>query len=260
MFRSPFTIARHLSLGRPFFPRSTPEKAGDNCFRVFTQSPFPSPQSSMPTPFLCRWLIPVILCLSITTLATPARAHRVLVFAFAQDDTIHTESKFVGSGAVQKGQVQVQDKASGKVLVTGTTDDQGKFFFKIPPEAVSERLDLLIIVGASLGHQGEWLLKADSYLPKTDKMAAAAPNVPKPVTPSSPAAGTPGTKVAAVDQQALEEVLNNVMERQLGPIKDMLADLTVRRRTFPEIIGGLGYIAGIFGVVAYFMSKKQPKP
>jgi nickel transport protein len=63
-----------------------------------------------------------------------------------------------------------------------------------------------------------------------------------------------------VDQQALEEALNKVMDRQLAPIREMLADLTLRRRTFPEIIGGLGYIAGIFGVVAYFMSKKQPRP
>ncbi len=80
------------------------------------------------------------------------------------------------------------------------------------------------------------------------------------MAPSTSAAGTPGAKVATVDQQALEEALNKVLERQLAPIKEMLTDLTVRRRTFPEIIGGLGYIIGIFGVVAYFMSKKQPKP
>jgi nickel transport protein len=207
-----------------------------------------------------RYFFAVTFGLSLLALASPASAHRVLVIAFAEGDTIYTESKFVGSGPVQKGQVQVLDKAGGKVLVNGATDEQGKFSFKIPPEAVAERLDLLIIVGASLGHQGEWLLKADSYLPKTEKMVTAAPDAPNRVMPPSSAAGSSGTKVAADDQQALEEALNRVMERQLAPIKEMLMDLTVRRRTLPEIIGGLGYIAGIFGVVAYFMSKKQPKP
>ena len=164
----------------------------------------------------------------------------------------------MGSGPVQKGDVKVQDKKNGKVLLTGTTDEKGKFSFKIPPEAVSERLDLLIIVGASLGHQGEWLLKADKYLPKTEIMATDAPESIFQWRRLL-RGGTPGAK-SAVDQQALEEAVNKVLERQLAPIKEMLADLTVRRRTFPEIIGGLGYIIGIFGVVAYFMSKKQPKP
>jgi nickel transport protein len=214
--------------------------------------------SSQPATRNTRYFIAIMLCLCFCSVATPALAHRVLVFAFAQGDTIHTESTFVGSGAVQKGEVRVQDKASGKVLLTGATDEQGKFSFKIPPEAASGRLDLLISVGASLGHQGEWLLKADSYLPQTDKTAAAA--APAPAWPSPAAAGTPGAKVATIDQQALEEALNKVLDRQLTPIREMLADLSVRRRTLPEIISGLGYILGIFGVVAYFMSKKQPKP
>jgi nickel transport protein len=202
-----------------------------------------------------RGQVAAMVCLGLISLASPALAHRVLVFAFVQGDTIHTESKFVGSGAVQKGEVQVQDKATGNVLVTGATDEQGKFAFNIPPEAVSQRLDLLISVGASLGHQGEWLLKADSYLPKTAKTAAASSAVPAPA-----GAGTPGAKLATIDQQALEEALDKILDRQLTPIREMLADLSVRRRTLPEIIGGLGYIIGIFGVVAYFMSKKQPKP
>ena len=204
-------------------------------------------------------MLPPCSVLFLLTWPSPALAHRVLVYAFAEGDTIHTESKFVGSGPVQKGDVKVQDQKDGTVLLTGTTDEKGKFSFKIPPEAVSERSDLLIIVGASLGHQGEWLLKADNYLPRTGVKATGAPESHTGVASPASGAGTPGAKIGAVDQQALEEAMNKVMERQLAPIKEMLADLSVRRRTFPEIIGGLGYIVGIFGVVAYFMSKKQPK-
>jgi nickel transport protein len=206
------------------------------------------------------WLTVAFLCFGLLTLAPPALAHQVLVYAFAEGDTIRTESKFAGSGPVQKGEIQVQDKKSAHVLLTGTTDDQGKFSFKIPSEAAAQRMDLLIVLNASMGHQGEWLLKADSYLPKLPAPVAAVPGAPAPAEPSSSGSGSPGAKVVTVDQQALEEALNRVMERQLAPIKEMLLDLNVRRRTLPEIIGGLGYIAGIFGVVAYFMSKKQPRP
>jgi nickel transport protein len=235
--------------------RKTSGKGGDNY--LLTQSSVLSPQSLK---IFSRRPASIILCLCLLTISSPALAHRMLVFAFVEGDTIHTESKFVGSGAVQKGEVKVQDKKTGKVLLSGTTDEKGKFSFKIPPEAVSERLDLLIVVGASLGHQGEWLLKADSYLPKNIKTAGVAANTPTPGPRSPSAAGVSGAKIATVDQQALEDALNKALERQLAPVKEMLADLTVRRRTFPEIIGGLGYIMGIFGVVAYFMSKKQPKP
>lgn len=200
-----------------------------------------------------------IFCLGVIFMASPALAHRVLVFAYTEGDTIHTESKFVGSGPVQQGEVKVEDRRDGRVLLTGATDENGKFSFKIPPAAVAERLDLLIVVGASMGHQGEWLLKADKYLPGTGGKAAAAPEAGVKTASASPGVGSSGGKVGAVEQQALEEALNKVLERQLAPIKEMLSDMSVRRRTFPEIIGGLGYIVGIFGVVAYFMSKKQPR-
>lgn len=205
--------------------------------------------------------IAALLVFFLLCLAAPAQAHRVLVFAFAEGDTIHTESKFVGSGAVQKGQVLVQDKKTGQTLLTGTTDDQGKFSFKIPPEAVSGKLDLLIVTEAAMGHKGEWLLKAETYL-AGGKPAAPAPAVPTPgaPAPSAPAPVGSGARAASLDQQALEAALDKSLERHLAPLKEMLTEMSVRRTSLADIIGGLGYIAGIFGVVAYFMSKKQPKP
>jgi nickel transport protein len=254
----PSSRTRPQSLDRPCVVQRTPGKVDDNY--LFTQSSVLSPKSSQIPQSSKYRLASAFLCLCLLAWSSPALAHRVLVFAFAEGTMIHTESKFVGSGPVQKGEVQVQDKKTGQVILTGTTNDQGKFSFKIPSEAVAGRLDLLIVVGASMGHQGEWLLKADSYLPGAQEMTTAAAPVTAAQTMPSPTAATPGAKAAALDQQALEEALNKTLERQLAPIREMLMELTVRRRTLPEIIGGLGYIAGIFGVVAYFMSKKQPKP
>jgi nickel transport protein len=208
-----------------------------------------------------RYLIAAMFGLSLLILASPALAHRVLVFAFAEGDTIHTESKFVGSGAVQKGQVLVQDKKTGQTLLTGTTDDQGKYSFKIPPEAMAGKLDLLIVTEAAMGHKGEWLVKADSYLSGVKSTTAAAgPGVSTPATPAASPPVASGAKAASVDQQALEAALDKSLERHLAPLKEMLTDLTIHRTSFTDIIGGLGYILGIFGLVAYFMSKKQPKP
>ena len=186
---------------------------------------------------------------------TPALAHRVLVFAYAEGDTIHTESKFIPSTPVRQGKILVLDQKTGKELLTGQTDDQGKFSFKIPADAVAQKLDLKIVVEAAMGHRGEWLLKADSYLSGATPGKAAAP-APAPAT--APAAAAP--KAANVEAQALEAALNKALERQLAPIKEMLTDLTVHRTSLTDIIGGIGYILGLCGLGAYFLSKKKNNP
>jgi nickel transport protein len=104
------------------------------------------------------WVQGVFLMLIICAFTTPALAHRVLVFAYTEGDTVHTESKFVPNTPVRQGRILVLDQKTGKELLTGQTDDKGKFSFKIPPEA--QKLDLKIVMEASMGHRGEFLLKA----------------------------------------------------------------------------------------------------
>jgi nickel transport protein len=111
------------------------------------------------------WVLGVFLALVACALATPALAHRVNIFAYAEGNTIHTESKFVPSTPVKQGKILVLDAKTGKELLTGQTDDQGKFSFAIPSEAKAQKMDLKIVVEAAMGHRGEWLLKADKYLP-----------------------------------------------------------------------------------------------
>ena len=212
----------------------------------------------------------VTFLLVLCALATPALAHRVLVFAYAEGDTIHTESKFVPDTPVRQGKVMVLDAKSGQELLTGQTDDKGKFSFKIPAEATAEKMDLKIVVEAAMGHRGEWLLKAGSYLSGVQSVsppspgAAPTPDRPPadtgkmPVLPTKgESSGGQGSQAVSFDQQALEAALNKVMERQLAPIKEMLTELTIHRTTLTDIIGGLGWIMGLFGLWAYFAGKKR---
>lgn len=200
------------------------------------------------------WVQAVFLILIIGAFATPALAHRVLIFAYAEGDTIHTESKFVPNTPVRQGKILVLEEKTGKVMLTGQTDDQGKFSFKIPPEASAQKLDLQIVVEAAMGHRAEWLLKAGSYLAGVKTENAAAPALPAPAATPAPIA--PRAK-ASVDRQMLEEVVNTALERQLAPVKEMLTELTIHRTSLPDILGGIGYILGLFGLWAYCLSKRK---
>jgi nickel transport protein len=203
------------------------------------------------------WVQGLLMLLLLGTLSTPARAHRVLVFAYAEGDTIHTESKFIPNTPVRQGKIMVQDAKTGQELLNGQTDDQGKFSFKIPAQAAAQKMDLKIVGEAAMGHRGEWLLKAASYLggPQAAGTPAPAAAAPAPAATATPA--PVAAKAGNIDQQALETALNKVLERQLAPINEKLTDLTIHRTSLPDILGGFGYILGFFGLWAYFMSKRQ---
>jgi nickel transport protein len=201
------------------------------------------------------WVQAFFLILSIVAFALPALAHRVLVYAYAEGDTIHTESKFVPDTPVRQGKVLVVDQKTDKELLTGQTDDQGKFSFKIPAEALEQKLDLKIVIEAAMGHRGQWLLKADSYLTGVKPEAAGAPTAPAQALETTPA--TPVAKAAGVDRQTMEDAMNKALERQLAPIKEMLTELAIHRTSLTDILGGIGYILGIFGLWAYFLSKRS---
>ncbi len=85
-------------------------------------------------------------------LANSTLAHRVNLFAYAEGGRIFTESYFPDGRPVTEGRVELRD-ATEKLLVSGTTDDQGLYDCKIPKVS-----DLTIHIIASMGHRNSFLL------------------------------------------------------------------------------------------------------
>ena len=85
--------------------------------------------------------------------APSAYAHKVTVFAWVEGDTVHTESKFSGGRRARQATIEVYDDQD-KRLLTGQTDDNGQFSFKIPEDSA-----LRIVLHAGMGHQtsGAWI-------------------------------------------------------------------------------------------------------
>jgi len=96
------------------------------------------------------WTVMIwLFCLFVST---PCMAHRVNLFAWVEGDTVFTES-FFSDGAKSVGsRIDVFDP-EGEILLTGKTDDEGRFSFKIP-----KKTDLTIVLNASKGHRVEYIL------------------------------------------------------------------------------------------------------
>ena len=94
----------------------------------------------------------LLVSLLIISINRPVLAHKVMIFAWVEGDTVFTESKFSGGKKAMNAQVQVFDKG-GEQLLEGKTDNNGEFSFKVP-----KLTDLRIVLNAAMGHKAEWTM------------------------------------------------------------------------------------------------------
>ncbi len=172
--------------------------------------------------------------------SSPAIAHKINIFAWAEGQTVFTESYFTGGKLIEGGLVEIFDPA-GQKLLEGRTDQKGEFSFKLP-----QKTDLLLVLTASMGHKSDFTLKVEN----ADEAAPAAE--PAKIT------GELSPDTVTVDMRQLRTVMEETLDLRLKPIYRSLAD--AKRREGPSltnIIGGLGYIIGIMGLILYVRSRKK---
>lgn len=202
--------------------------------------------------YLCSLKLLLFSCLLIGAYATSASAHRVNLFAYVEGNTVYTESYFSKKNRVHQGKITVFELENGKQLLTGITDDTGNFNFPVPVEVLKNHTGLKIVLNASQGHRNKWILQADEIAPAQDETVpsheAAAPTQ-KTETKSMPAA-TP-------QQQELMLQQFKKIDNKLDAIKRILIAEQETGPSMQDVISGIGYILGLFGVAAFVASKRK---
>jgi nickel transport protein len=185
------------------------------------------------------------------------------VYAYVEGDRIVVEGYFSGKARAANCAVSVID-VNGNRIAEGRTDDKGVCVLRLTDTASAQR-DLKVVLDAGHGHRAEYTIAA------TDRVAAAGGS-------SNPE--THGTAVRralseqassgnldAASQVSPEQVamlVNQALEEKMKPILQMLAqqqrllmEQSQRGPGLREIIGGIGWIFGLVGVAAYFMSRRR---
>jgi len=174
-------------------------------------------------------------------------AHKVRIFAWAEGEMIHTESKFSGGKAVQNGTITVEDGEGGPIIFTGKTDEDGLFQFQAPDHESSV---LSIIINSGDGHKGSWRYGIEE--------SPATKTLSTPPTVSSVKAFPEDTRQnACISETQISELLDTALEAKLAPIRRSLAEQSEKQVSLQDILGGIGYILGLAGIVAYMKSAKQ---
>ena len=167
----------------------------------------------------------------------PAFAHKVIIFAWVEGDTVFTESKFSDGKKAINSQVLVFDKEATQ-LAEGKTNNNGEFSFKIP-----KRTDLRIVLNAGMGHKAEWRIS------ESEIMEAGGVSEEKRTGKFSRPIDT------NLSKQEIKDLIEESLDRKLRPIMKMMAESHSKGPSITEIIGGIGYIFGILGVALYFRNR-----
>jgi nickel transport protein len=177
----------------------------------------------------------VLIIAFLVLIAGVAEAHRVNLFVSVEGDTVHAEGYFPDGAACRDCLVEVLELGSGKKLLAGTTDEQGRFSFKLPGKG-----PLKVVLNAGMGHRDEHILR-EPETGLSSPEASGAEHAPEEV------------KIRGIGLQAFDEVLDS----KLKPIDQRLIKIEQRlsRPGMTEVIGGIGYIVGIFGIFLYLKER-----
>ena len=194
------------------------------------------------------YLILIFTFLIIIMMDVSVFAHKVNVFAYIEGEKIYTESYFNDGKKCIDSKIEVFNNR-GNILLEGLTDQEGMFSFETPSEDVIDG-DLKIVLTASMGHRAEYSISADEI---RGSAGLIKEENEEPVSIVSP-------ETSLVDLKEIQSIIEDTLDEKLKPIMREMREIKKSQEVKispTEIIGGIGYIIGIFGIVAYFLSRKR---
>ena len=192
--------------------------------------------------------MPALLLVSLPL--TPASAHKLRAFAYAEGGVINGSVYFAINAPAQGAHIRVVDP-SGVVVAEAVSDAQGRFRV-----VAHQRVDHRIVVDAGDGHHSEYTVAA-AELPMS---------LPASATRSAVSAATAAPRQSDVadvrpqtSNEALEAIIERAVARQVGPVREQLVSYEDEVR-WRDVLGGLGYILGITGLALWLRSGRDRPP
>lgn len=153
------------------------------------------------------------------------------ISSYRENDTVHGEAFFSQGSPVKNSVVEVYDLDTDTLVSTTKTDDEG--MFALPVRGIT---NIRIVLIASMGHRTEYLLT-------------------KTTTSETAIEETSETPLQAPPDYAR---IAKIVQQELRPLRDDLRRLEQQqsRPDIGAIVGGLGWIVGIFSLL-YLLRKKN---
>nr|WP_319484600.1 cobalt ABC transporter permease [uncultured Cohaesibacter sp.] len=207
--------------------------------------------------------------------AAPASAHKVIVSAYADGVDIEGEIGFSNGDMAVQTDVDILDD-DGNILASTKTDDDG--IFRYTP---TKRIPLTFRANLGAGHVATYHMGLDE-LPEGiggDKKSAAAADAVNDVVAQMAATtigaseGSASSVAMGLDPAMLQKLIAAEVGQQLEAFKPEIAtqmrnEIKPLRKVISEymekndlqaILGGIGYICGLFGIGFYVAAMRDRK-
>jgi nickel transport protein len=185
-------------------------------------------------------------------LATAAAAHNVQVFAYLDGEIIRGEATVGGGKKAKNADILILDPDNKETLTSTKTDADGSFSIAVKETGRQRTAPLLVVLEAGPGHRAEWLLQ-----PVEAELTASSR--PQLTTNAPTDSQNHEITTPPLDADELRRLIGAVVEEKLVPVKQMIAHQQDSSPGLKDILGGLGFIVGIGGIIAYAASRKQNK-
>ena len=203
----------------------------------------------------------VIVLSFLTGFSSPAFAHRVNIFAYADGDAIQIECFFSRSALVRNGKLSIYGADAETPIENAVTDESGKYRYVPTAAVVAAGHDLLIRLDAGEGHRGEWTVPFGELRALSGVRETFAPEPAAPAEPAKdknvPAGRAEAPVLTARDLAAIERVVDDAVEAKLAPLRHMLASEAEFGPDLKDIVGGLGWFLGIFGILILIRERRR---
>ena len=198
-----------------------------------------------------------------------ARAHNVVGGVYAEGFTIEGEAGFSNGSMANAGTVVKVSDTSGTPLGEAVTDDQGYFVF-----TAKKRITHVFEINMGAGHILRMQLPAEELPDNLDDKSASQPSSnsaasTNDITQTSDSNGQVANADQATSNQAVIQkeiqkqiqnqitplMLEKAIAKQIKPLRREISALK-EKSGMRDIIGGIGYIFGLLGLVAFLRERK----
>ncbi|WP_420408162.1 cobalt ABC transporter permease [Hoeflea sp.] len=192
-----------------------------------------------------------LLTVVILLLATPAYAHKVIASVFPSGDKIEGEIGFSNGDMATDTLVEVFDGDGNKI---GETQTDGDGFFIYTPTADTKHV-FKADLGA--GHVAEVAMEEAEIAMIMGKAKPEAGAGPVDAAANAPSSGAPAATVSVASLTDEErEAIAMAVRDEMRPLRREI-DAYKEHNDFQTILGGIGYIAGLFGLGFYVAARRK---
>lgn len=182
----------------------------------------------------------LLIILGILVFHGPAQAHQLKVFAHSRQNQIAGEVYFSGGQKLKDTLVSLTDLSGNDEIATTHTDNDGSFSFP-----VNVRKGYRVSANSGDGHVAHWDVQKSEVIisePGPDSLKASNPVSPPPLY--GPQSGN------------LKTLIQSAVSGQVAPLRAELQEIRDERR-IQDILGGIGYIAGLAGLGMFWHSRRR---